>query len=105
MARGADPGGIEEQIQAYVRATVLAREAGYDGVEIMGSEGYLINEFLVTHTNKRTDDWGGSYANRMRFPVEVVRRCREAVGPDFILIFRLSMIDLIPGWFHLGRGW
>ena len=90
------PTGIEEQIQAYVRATVLAREAGYDGVEIMGSEGYLINEFLVTHTNKRTDDWGGSYANRMRFPVEVVRRCREAVGPDFILIFRLSMIDLIP---------
>ena len=90
------PAGIEEQIQAYVRATVLAREAGYDGVEIMGSEGYLINEFLVTHTNKRTDDWGGSYANRMRFPVEVVRRCREAVGPDFILIFRLSMIDLIP---------
>ena len=90
------PAGIEEQIQAYVRATVLAREAGYDGVEIMGSEGYLINEFLVTHTNKRTDDWGGSYAKRMRFPVEVVRRCREAVGPDFILIFRLSMIDLIP---------
>ena len=93
---GADPEGIEEQIQAYVRATVLAREAGYDGVEIMGSEGYLINEFLVTHTNKRTDDWGGSYANRMRFPVEVACRCREAVGHDFILIFRLSMIDLIP---------
>ena len=90
------PEGIEEQIEAYVRATVLAREAGYDGVEIMGSEGYLINEFLVTHTNKRTDDWGGSYANRIRFPVEVVRRCREAVGHDFILIFRLSMIDLIP---------
>ena len=88
--------GIEAQIQAYVNATMLAREAGYDGVEIMGSEGYLINEFLVTHTNKRTDDWGGSYANRMRFPVEVVRRCRQAVGPDFILIFRLSMIDLIP---------
>jgi len=88
--------GVEEQIAAYVNATVLAREAGYDGVEIMGSEGYLINQFLVTHTNKRTDQWGGDYANRMRFPVEVVRRCREAVGPDFILIYRLSMIDLIP---------
>ena len=88
--------GVEEQIQAYVNATVLAREAGYDGVEIMGSEGYLINQFLVTHTNKRTDEWGGAYENRMRFPVEVVRRCREAVGHDFILIYRLSMIDLIP---------
>ena len=93
--------GVEEQIQAYVNATVLAREAGYDGVEIMGSEGYLINQFLVTHTNKRTDEWGGDYANRMRFPVEVVRRCREAVGPDFILIYRLSMIDLIPN----GSSW
>ena len=88
--------GVEEQIRAYVNSTVLAREAGYDGVEIMGSEGYLINQFLVTHTNKRTDEWGGEYANRMRFAVEVVRRCREAVGPDFILIYRLSMIDLIP---------
>jgi 2,4-dienoyl-CoA reductase (NADPH2) len=75
---------------------VLAREAGYDGVEIMGSEGYLINEFLVRHTNRRTDQWGGSYENRMRFAVEIVRRVREAVGPDFILIYRISMIDLIP---------
>ncbi len=88
--------GIERQIRAFVRCAVLAREAGYDGVEIMGSEGYFINEFLVTHTNKRTDDWGGSYANRMRLPVEIVRRTREAVGPDFIIIYRLSMIDLIP---------
>ncbi|MFC3148258.1 FAD-dependent oxidoreductase [Piscinibacterium candidicorallinum] len=88
--------GIERQIRAFVRCAVLAREAGYDGVEIMGSEGYFINEFLVTHTNKRTDAWGGSYENRMRLPVEIVRRTREAVGPDFIIIYRLSMIDLIP---------
>jgi len=79
-----------------VRCAVLAREAGYDGVEVMGSEGYLINQFLVTHTNQRTDAWGGSYENRMRLPVEIVRRIREAVGKDFILIYRLSMIDLIP---------
>ena len=88
--------GIERQIRAFVRCALLAREAGYDGVEIMGSEGYLINQFLVTHTNQRRDDWGGSYENRMRLPVEIVRRVREAVGPDFILIYRLSMIDLIP---------
>jgi 2,4-dienoyl-CoA reductase (NADPH2) len=75
---------------------VLAREAGYDGVEIMGSEGYLINQFLVSATNKRNDEWGGSYANRMRFPVEIARRTREAVGRDFIIIYRLSMIDLVP---------
>jgi 2,4-dienoyl-CoA reductase (NADPH2) len=89
-------GGIERQIRAFVRCALLAREAGYDGVEIMGSEGYLINQFLVTHTNHRTDDWGGSYANRMRLAIEIVRRTREAVGPDFILIYRLSLIDLIP---------
>ena len=88
--------GIERQIKAFVRCAALAREAGYDGVEIMGSEGYFINQFLVTHTNTRTDGWGGSYANRMRLPVEIVRRTREAVGPDFIIIYRLSMLDLIP---------
>lgn len=88
--------GVEQQIKAFVRCAELAREAGYDGVEIMGSEGYLLNQFLVTHTNKRTDEWGGSYENRMRLPVEVVRRTREAVGTDFIIIYRLSMIDLIP---------
>lgn len=88
--------GIERQIRAFVRCAQLARDAGYDGVEIMGSEGYLINQFLVTHTNKRSDDWGGSYANRMRLAVEIVRRTREAAGPDFILIYRLSIIDLIP---------
>ncbi|MBX3603825.1 MAG: NADPH-dependent 2,4-dienoyl-CoA reductase [Piscinibacter sp.] len=88
--------GIERQIRAFVRCAKLAREAGYDGVEVMGSEGYFINQFLVTHTNHRTDDWGGAYENRMRLPVEIVRRVREAVGPDFILIYRLSMLDLIP---------
>jgi len=88
--------GIERQIRAFVRCAVLAREAGYDGVEVMGSEGYLINQFLVTHTNHRTDEWGGAYENRMRLAVEIVSRVREAVGPDFIVIYRLSMIDLIP---------
>jgi len=93
--------GIERQIRAFVRCATLAREAGYDGVEVMGSEGYFINQFLVTHTNQRSDDWGGSYENRMRLPVEIVQRVREAVGRDFIIIYRLSMIDLIPG----GSSW
>ena len=91
-----DEDGIEKQIADIVNAAVLAQEAGYDGVEIMGSEGYFLNQFLVAHTNKRTDRWGGSYENRMRLPLEVVRRVREAVGTDFILIYRLSMIDLVP---------
>ncbi len=91
-----DEDGIEKQISDIVNAAVLAQKAGYDGVEIMGSEGYFINQFLVTHTNKREDRWGGSYENRMRLPIEVLRRTREAVGTDFIIIYRLSMIDLIP---------
>ncbi|MEO0380349.1 MAG: NADPH-dependent 2,4-dienoyl-CoA reductase [Pseudomonadota bacterium] len=91
-----DEEGIEKQISDIVAAAVRAKHAGYDGVEIMGSEGYFLNQFLVTHTNKRTDRWGGSYENRMRLPVEVVRRVREAVGTDFIIIYRLSMIDLVP---------
>jgi len=91
-----DEDGIEKQITDIVTAATRARAAGYDGVEIMGSEGYFLNQFLVTHTNKRTDRWGGSYENRMRLPVEVVRRVREAVGKDFIVIYRLSMIDLVP---------
>ena len=91
-----DEAGIEKQIADIVTAAARAREAGYDGVEVMGSEGYFLNQFLVTHTNKRTDRWGGPYENRMRLPVEVVRRVRAAVGSDFILIYRLSMIDLVP---------
>ena len=86
---------IEKQIDDFARCARLAREAGYDGVEIMGSEGYLINQFIVRHTNHRTDAWGGAYENRIRFPLEIVRRTRQAVGNDFILIYRLSMLDLI----------
>ncbi|MEP2891572.1 FAD-dependent oxidoreductase [Tateyamaria sp.] len=91
-----DEDGIEKQISDIVATAERAKQAGYDGVEIMGSEGYFLNQFLVTHTNKRTDRWGGSYENRMRLPIEVVRRAREAVGTDFIIIYRLSMIDLVP---------
>ena len=91
-----DEEGIEKQISDIVTAAVRAREAGYDGVEVMGSEGYFLNQFIVKHTNKRTDRWGGSYENRIRLPIEVVRRVRQAVGPDFIVIYRLSMIDLVP---------
>ncbi len=91
-----DEDGIEKQISDIVNAAKLAQQAGYDGVELMGSEGYFLNQFLVTHTNKREDRWGGSYENRMRLPIEVVRRTREAVGTDFIIIYRLSMIDLVP---------
>ncbi|MEV4448764.1 MULTISPECIES: NADPH-dependent 2,4-dienoyl-CoA reductase [Streptomyces] len=88
---------VERTIDDYARAAELAQRAGYDGVEIMGSEGYLINEFIAAQTNKREDRWGGSYENRMRFPVEIVRRVREAVGENFIIIYRLSMLDLVPG--------
>jgi len=88
--------GVDKQIEAFVRCASLSREAGYDGVEVMGSEGYFINQFLTTNTNKRRDEWGGDYSNRMRLPVEIVERVRAAVGRDFIIIFRLSMIDLIP---------
>jgi 2,4-dienoyl-CoA reductase (NADPH2) len=91
-----DEAGIEKQIADIANAAARAREAGYDGVEVMGSEGYFLNQFLVEHTNRRTDRWGGSLENRQRLPVEVVRRVREAVGSDFIVIYRLSMIDLIP---------
>ncbi|MFF9045935.1 FAD-dependent oxidoreductase [Streptomyces parvulus] len=88
---------IERTVDDYARTARLARAAGYDGVEIMGSEGYLINEFIAARTNHRTDRWGGSYENRTRFPLEIVRRVREAVGEDFIVVYRLSMLDLVPG--------
>ena len=87
--------GVEKQIEDFVRCARLARKAGYDGVEVMGSEGYFINQFLVPRTNKRTDEWGGSFENRMRLPIEIVRRTREAVGERFIIIYRLSMLDLL----------
>ncbi len=86
---------IETTIEDFVHAASLAQSAGYDGVEIMGSEGYLINEFIAARTNQRTDEWGGSYENRMKFPVEIVRRVRERVGEHFIIIYRLSMLDLV----------
>ncbi|KOX19601.1 MULTISPECIES: NADPH-dependent 2,4-dienoyl-CoA reductase [unclassified Streptomyces] len=88
---------VEQTVEDYVRCAELAKEAGYDGVEVMGSEGYLINEFIAAATNHRTDRWGGSYENRVRFPLEIVRRIRERVGEDFILVYRLSMLDLVPG--------
>jgi 2,4-dienoyl-CoA reductase (NADPH2) len=94
--RALDEEGIEKQITDIATAAARAREAGYDGVEVMGSEGYFLNQFLVRHTNHRTDRWGGDYANRMRLPVETVARVRAATGPDFIVIYRISLIDLIP---------
>ena len=94
--RELDEAGIEKQISDIAETAAKAREAGYDGVEIMGSEGYFLNQFIVERTNKRTDRWGGSYANRMRLPVEVMKRSRKAVGKDFLIIFRLSMLDLVP---------
>ncbi|MFC8309574.1 FAD-dependent oxidoreductase [Streptomyces olivaceus] len=94
---------VERTVDDYVRTARLARGAGYDGVEIMGSEGYLINEFIAARTNHRTDRWGGSFENRTRFPVEIVRRVREAVGEDFIVVYRLSMLDLVPGGSTLGE--
>jgi len=93
--------GVERQIRAFVNCAMKAREAGYDGVEVMGSEGYFINQFLSQATNLRRDEWGGDYSHRMRLPVEIIGRMREAVGPDFIIIYRLSMIDLVPG----GSAW
>ena len=87
--------GVRRTINDFANSAALARDAGYDGVEIMGSEGYLINQFIVQHTNKRTDEYGGSYENRIKFPIEIVRKAREKVGKDFIIIYRLSMLDLI----------
>jgi 2,4-dienoyl-CoA reductase (NADPH2) len=99
--RGLTASGIERQIKCFVRAGKLARDAGYDGVEVMGSEGYFINQFLSTATNKRDDKWGGAYEARMQLPIEIITRMREAVGKDFIIIYRLSMLDLVPE----GQSW
>ena len=87
--------GVYKTIKDYANSALLAKEAGYDGVEVMGSEGYFINQFLVTHTNNRTDEWGGSFENRMRLPVEIIKTMRATVGSDFIIIYRLSMLDLV----------
>jgi len=88
---------VEQTIADFVRCAALAHYAGYDGVEVMGSEGYLINEFIAARTNHRDDEWGGSYENRIRLPIEIVRRIREKIGPNFIIIYRLSMLDLVEG--------
>ncbi|HEX5612013.1 MAG TPA: 2,4-dienoyl-CoA reductase FMN-binding domain-containing protein, partial [Burkholderiales bacterium] len=88
---------IARTIEEFARAARLAQEAGYDGVEVMGSEGYLLTQFLATRTNRRTDDWGGSLENRMRFACEVVRAVRRAAGPEFLLIYRISALDLVEG--------
>lgn len=96
-SRGLSTEEVEQTIEDYVNCAKMAQHANYDGVEIMGSEGYLINQFLVTKVNRRTDKWGGAYENRMQFPIEIVRRTREAVGENFIIIYRLSMLDLVEG--------
>lgn len=88
--------GVLKTIAHFARCAKLAKQAGYDGVEVMGSEGYLINQFLVRHTNHRTDNWGGDFSNRMQFPIQIVRAIREAVGEDFIIMYRLSILDLVP---------
>jgi 2,4-dienoyl-CoA reductase (NADPH2) len=88
---------VEQTIQDYVHCAKMAQYANYDGVEVMGSEGYLINQFIAKKTNLRTDEWGGAYENRIKFPLEIVRRTREAVGENFIIIYRLSMLDLVEG--------
>jgi 2,4-dienoyl-CoA reductase (NADPH2) len=93
--------GISRQISAFARCAQLAQEAGYDGVEVMGSEGYFINQFIAARTNRRNDEWGGAYENRIRLPLEILRRVRSSVGKEFILIYRLSMLDLVEG----GSSW
>jgi 2,4-dienoyl-CoA reductase (NADPH2) len=100
-ASGMSATTVDQTITDFARAAGLAKKAGYDGVEIMGSEGYLINQFLASRTNRRTDRWGGSAENRMRFPIEVVRRVREAVGDDMIVLYRMSLLDLVPD----GQSW
>ncbi len=97
MPKALDEAGIVKQIEDFVFTAQQAKRAGYDGVEIMGSEGYFLNQFIATRTNQRKDEWGGEYKNRIKLPIEVVRRVREAVGKEFIIIYRLSMLDLVEG--------
>ncbi len=98
--RALSAGGVKRTIKDFVKCAQYARKAGYDGVEIMGSEGYLINQFFCERTNKRDDEWGGSVENRARLAIEIVRQTRDAIGKDFIIIFRLSMLDLVEGGSH-----
>ena len=100
-ARGLSRRGVERTINDYVKCAVMAKRAGYDGVEVMGSEGYLINQFIAAKTNHRADQWGGAFEQRIRFPLEIVRRMRDAVGSDFVIVFRLSMLDLVDN----GSSW
>ncbi len=103
--RGLSSAEVSAQLDQFAHAALRARDAGYDGVEVMGSEGYFLNQFLVTHTNQRDDEWGGPYANRMQAPVQAVARIRAALGPDFLIIYRISLIDLIPNgstWDEVG---
>ena len=92
---------IEQTVMDFTNTAVLAQQAGYDGVEIMGSEGYLLSQFLSPATNLRTDDYGGAFANRARFPLEIVESVRRATGPEFIIVFRISLLDLVQG----GTSW
>jgi 2,4-dienoyl-CoA reductase (NADPH2) len=94
---------VERTIDSYARAAELARFAGYDGIEVMGSEGYLINQFLTARTNDRTDAWGCSASNRMRFPEQIVRRTRDRLGRDFAIVYRMSLLDLVEDGPVLGR--
>ncbi len=100
-ARALTTRGVRSTIDDFAKSALLAREGGYDGVEIMGSEGYFINQFISAATNHRKDEYGGSAANRMKLPLEIVMRTRELVGPDFVIVYRLSMLDLVPG----GQSW
>ncbi len=100
-ARALSKRDIAKTVQDFTNTAVLAKEAGYDGVEIMGSEGYLLSQFLSPATNFRTDDYGGSFANRSRFPLGIVESVRQATGPEFIIVFRISLLDLVEG----GTSW
>jgi len=101
VPRALDSEEVKQTIADFALAAALARKAGYDGVEIMGSEGYLINQFTAPRTNQREDEWGGSAGNRMRFPVEIVKQCRAATGKNFIIVYRQSVLDLVDG----GNSW
>lgn len=101
QARALSKTQVKDTIRDFTNTAILAKQAGYDGVEVMGSEGYLISQFLSPATNQRTDDYGGSFANRSRLPLEIVESIRQATGEDFIIVFRISLLDLVDG----GTSW